>query len=160
MDMGSRKIRRLRQEVLATTTCTQHSVASWRTPPPRWPWVSLARESALDSSTWSRTYGSDELEPGNASKLTTRPDQQVRQRLGPEALLQRVQRIRPAETRPSPLPMATQALVAPDLTQRGLWLRQHSLLPPSKRRHQQPRHVHPHHGLHNLRPAVHNDRRS
>jgi hypothetical protein len=53
----------------------------------------------------------------NASKLIIHTDQQVRQRLRPEALLQRVQRIRLEEAPAGPLSMATQALVSPDLTQ-------------------------------------------
>jgi hypothetical protein len=52
------KIRRQQQqqEALAITTCTQPLEASWRTPLLKWPWGLLDRASALDNSTWSRTY--------------------------------------------------------------------------------------------------------
>jgi hypothetical protein len=43
-------------------------------------------------------------------------DQPIRQRLRPEALLQCLQRIRPEETFVGPIPLATQAVVSPDLT--------------------------------------------
>jgi hypothetical protein len=48
-------------------------------------------------------------------------------------------------------------VVSPDFT-RAFQLRQQCIVPTSSRRHQQPRHLHSCDGLHNIRPAFHDDR--
>lgn len=75
----------------------------------------------------------------------------------PETLLQRLHPLRPPQTPPRPLPLATPPLVPRTATLLLLFRfpRRKLLFPSPPRRHQFPRHVHPRHGHRHVHPAFH-----
>jgi hypothetical protein len=76
--------------------------------------------------------------------------QPLRQRLGPQTLLQRLKPLRALQTPHSPLSMATQTMVAATNTlDRPLTIR-HGRLPTTTRRCQQPGYVYSAHGVHHV----------